>query len=659
MAIQKYKKRICLDEFISRLPSFVKSIDNEVNSSDVSWGKIPYDIVIMKDNVELQTIKYNTLLNLYYNLLYVVNTALYFELDKSGKKWIRKFYENNSVFEDFENITFATELPLIRNEKELETYTDKIVFGITSEAGMKVFYDDIKILTEPLNKIEEGKYQNGFQAINKINEILGKVEVPSKYDNIYVPKSLFLYEVPLLILTLNELKDKKNLYKSCCDKITYDDYGGDDFLEFLKGLKDDSISYNPENIQFKVPTLDLPILLTGKLLDLGQYKAYQVDFLNEDGTLNKGTVSTQGAELPETSYAVITSGLSKLQTLKKRKMSIDDYGNNLPGIYELNKTKLELPFQIDYIKNIQIYNNKYFGDTITSIKESCTPTEVDLDTYKRYLNYNYIEGQSTIDAKYYSPSNNIKLGGNIKQMKTVYFLMEDDLNYRLSLLRHELYKNLNITYPTAMCLKQEYKFTYELTYMTTDDEGRVGFVKEEVVTKEGTMYIIANDTKIEFTYVIGGELYMDNDKKILKSYKVNPFDIAKSRDDSNISFNGHGVWYRENFPIKKLQSKNFVINGSEQRLFYDEIVFNIDNVNENNIICNNVRYKGDTYKTTTTDDPVFRDGKMLGLCLPLKEDIDVVINRGTSAAFERHLQLSEIKTWDDLEKYRNGSFLNN
>ena len=59
MAIQKYKKRICLDEFISRLPSFVKSIDNGVNSSDVSWGKIPYDIVIMKYNAVLTT--YNKL----------------------------------------------------------------------------------------------------------------------------------------------------------------------------------------------------------------------------------------------------------------------------------------------------------------------------------------------------------------------------------------------------------------------------------------------------------------------------------------------------------------------------------------------------------------------------------------------------------------------
>lgn len=659
MAIQKYKKRISLDSFISRLPSYVKSIADDGNSNDMSWGKIPYDIVIMKDDVELQVIKYNTLLNLYYNLLYIVNSALYFELDKSGKKWIRKFYENNSVFKEYENITFATELPLIRNEIELGTYTDKIVFGITSEAGAKVFYDDIKILADPLNEIEEGKYQNGFQVINKINEILGKVEIPSKYNNIYVPKSVFLYEVPLLILTLKELKDKKDLYKSCCDKATYEDYGGDEFLEFLNELKDKSINYHPENIQFKVPTLDIPILLTGKLLDLGQYKAYQVDFLDEKGVVYGENTTIKNSELPETNYAVITSGLSKLQTLKKRKMSIDDYGNALPGIYELNKKELKSPFQIDYIKNIQIYNNRYFGDTITSIKESCTPTEVDSNTYQRYLNNNYTEGVSTIDVKYYSPSNMIKLGGSIKQMSSVYFLMEDDLNYRLSQLRNELYKNLNTTYPSSMCLKQNYKFTYELTYVTTDDKGIVGLIKTEIVSKEGTMYVIANDTKIEFTYVIGGELYMDSDKQILKSYKVNPFDISKSRDDNKISFNGYGVWYREEFPIRKLQSKNFVINGGEQRLFFDEIIFNIDNVNENNIICNNVRYKGDTYKTITTNDPVFRDEKMLGLCLPLKEEIDVLINRGASAAFERHLQLSEIKTWDDLEKYRNGTFLNN
>ena len=35
------------------------------------------------------------------------------------------------------------------------------------------------------------------------------------------------------------------------------------------------------------------------------------------------------------------------------------------------------------------------------------------------------------------------------------------------------------------------------------------------------------------------------------------------------------------------------------------------------------------------------------------------IERGSSAAFERHLQLTELKTWQDLENYRNGMFLIN
>jgi hypothetical protein len=49
---------------------------------------------------------------------------------------------------------------------------------------------------------------------------------------------------------------------------------------------------------------------------------------------------------------------------------------------------------------------------------------------------------------------------------------------------------------------------------------------------------------------------------------------------------------------------------------------------------------------------------MLGLNYPLKESYDVVVERSSSAAFEKHLQLSEVKTWQDLENYRNGLFLN-
>ena len=48
----------------------------------------------------------------------------------------------------------------------------------------------------------------------------------------------------------------------------------------------------------------------------------------------------------------------------------------------------------------------------------------------------------------------------------------------------------------------------------------------------------------------------------------------------------------------------------------------------------------------------------MGLSIPMNEKYDVIIDRGSSAAFERHLQLTEVKTWQDLENYRNGMFLN-
>ena len=69
-------------------------------------------------------------------------------------------------------------------------------------------------------------------------------------------------------------------------------------------------------------------------------------------------------------------------------------------------------------------------------------------------------------------------------------------------------------------------------------------------------------------------------------------------------------------------------------------------------------YKPETYKNDCTSDPIFKDDKMLNVNFNLNEEYDVLIERGTSAAFEKHLQLSELKTWEDLENYRNGMFLN-
>lgn len=55
---------------------------------------------------------------------------------------------------------------------------------------------------------------------------------------------------------------------------------------------------------------------------------------------------------------------------------------------------------------------------------------------------------------------------------------------------------------------------------------------------------------------------------------------------------------------------------------------------------------------------ILKEDYLLGISYPPQVKTDVRIDRGNSAALERHLKLSEIKTLEDMENYRNGSFFN-
>lgn len=640
-----YKKKISLENFISRTPSSVECVDNGFNKNIGSWGCIPKDIVILEDDytTEITTIKYHTLMRLYYSLLSVIASALYYELDENGGKWIHKNHNIYDILTGEFNIQFRNDLPT----KDLE---DKMLIGLTSQNGLRIFYEDIKIL--PKTKNEDGVvyYENGFQVLKKIDEIIGKVYVPKEIDGIYVPKSLFKDEIPLLISKLEDISSNKDKWKTCCDKIKYEDYGGDDFLNFLKNIP---LSYEPQNITFKEPTLDLHILLHSQTLNLGEFKQYDVDTVYEDITEEK----TPTLDTERLDNLVKTTGVSKLHTLKKRKMSVDDNGIILPGIMVKNSNYLKIPYQTDYIKNIQNYNNEFYGDVIVSIKETCEPSEITIDEYNetinklKYLELNYSIG--TIDKPLVDKSfcSGVFKYGNLNCSNfQADMYVEQDLRYQIDMLKMELVRYLKDNYPSTYCLKHDYNFTYDLTYYKV--ELGIKDIVNETVSFSDTIYISYGNVNLEFIYVLGGKLKSEKDG-ILKLNEKPPYTLLNI-----MPFKGSGIWYRENYPVKKLCSDEFLINGVNIPLYYDVIQSNnVDYVTENHIICNDIRYKGDSYIDNCTHDEIFRDDKMLGLSLPLKEDYDVLINRGTSAAFERHLQLSEIKTMNDLEQYRNGYFL--
>ena len=66
-----------------------------------------------------------------------------------------------------------------------------------------------------------------------------------------------------------------------------------------------------------------------------------------------------------------------------------------------------------------------------------------------------------------------------------------------------------------------------------------------------------------------------------------------------------------------------------------------------------------TTKRTEPDyiySKVYRTDDLIGVTFDPIVDVNVVVDRGINAAFERHLKLGEVKTLDDLVNYGNNFF---
>lgn len=681
------KKKICLEPFKSRIPAMLATLDDAdiINNKNGAWGKIPKTIVLLGAEI-----KFQTLISLYYSLLKVIINAVYYEYDKSGDKWLKTDFDWRDAFDARPGVVYYDFLPT-------DGLTDRLVVGLTSSENLTLFYDDVSTLTN-------GSF-NGFDLIIAVNEIIGREIVPYAYkcnecntikygrriqkctkcnsENLvtfqetFVPYLIFYKDVDEWIDFLNNLKTD-----ICCEKKKYEEYGGDAFLEYLIELKNKKW-YVYDSNSTTAPTIDIPILLTTKIRDIGQYRTYDVDTISEDGEIIEGTNDTT-----ITTYIVKTQAESKLQSLRKRKYSVDDNGVELPFILtkEVSESgtvyKTELPFCVNYVKNLSTRGKFFYGDTIVSMVEKCESKETTEGSYLSLISTlkedQYKEGTITVPILSLSnPDVNpetIRYGSKEKHSITdVESFFIADAQAREIQLKDRLVGILNKNYPSLFCLKQDFNFKYELLYGVDDEENTyededgniITPLKEEKIerTHTGTLYVKYDSNEIEITYVLGGRFKHDGKKIILN--ETPPFGVNESL---GYLWDGEGIWYRETYPIKKNCVNRFLIDNQTREFTYDVIDFDskksvysfngVDFPRKNYILCEEVMYKSDAYVKDSTIDMVFRDEKMLGLNYPLKEEYDVLIERGTSAAHERHIQLTELKTWQDLENYRNGMFLN-
>lgn len=680
------KKRICLENFISRIPGMndVEGIEDTKKLVNGSWGYYPKDIVLWG-----KRLKYHTLISLYYSALNVIMYSKYFEYDASGKKWLELEIDWRDTFLNVVDFSYASALP----EDGLK---DRMKVGITTQKNVTLFYDTITAL--------DGNYHDGFDLIDAVNKIIGRIIVPyavtctkcghSKIGThikrcescdgtnliheqaAHVPYFLYWKEIDRWIDLLNSLKTT-----NCCEKNRYNDYGGDAFLTYLENLKTNGFGdyiFNTES-----PTIDIPVLLTATHKTIGNYRTNDVDVVDEDG---REQVSI-GGNKDKTSGVVKTVGESKLATLKRRRKSTDDNGQYLPFIMDKDdagKTVIQMPYKTNMPMNVDINGQYVFGDMIVSMVETCTGVETKEDVYliliEKLTDEQYEKDKGSLSSPVTGimvsevKPDLIQYGSKDKNTfnEVINFYEKDSIS-RVNTLCANLIQSLEKEYPRVLCFKQEYRFDYELIYGVEDydaayedAEGNIITpIKEEKTNKtcSGTLYVRFKDPQITVTYVLGAKMKIVKNKMFLNEENI--FNLHKA---SYPSWNGTGIWYRETFPMKKLCTESFLIDGVDQEITYDAIDLDkqsytyefpgIDFPRKDYILCNEIMYKGETYKKIATNDVIFRDEKMLSIDFPLREKYDVTVERGTSAAFEKHLQLSEVKTWQDLENYRNGMFLN-
>lgn len=692
--IEVIKKKINLEEFKSRIPGLISVINQDDNflNDGASWGKIPVLISILG-----RTIKYGTMMDLYYKLLDIITKSEYYKYSLKQDKWVKIGIDWRDILKNKENVRYTNNFFITENEK------NEIILGITSLENVGYFYDTVVKLV--------GDEYNGFDFFENVNNLIGKEIVPYFYEckncgkitiandfkvcekcgskNVneiqepHVPYFVYLSDVQKLISFMEELQQKSD---TCCNKNIYKEHGGDVFYNYLLGLKNKGVIHYNE-----IPTIDLPVLLTSKLYDLGVYRTYNVDIKEDDDSViiqkpdNEivipDTPSVNNFEIRKNennSKIVKTSGESKLRTLRKRKRSVDDDGQELPGIYNKNSNILELPYQINYIKNPQykgiINSFEIFNcDTIVEMNESADSMEQTEEYYKELisiLNQNeYIEGTtvspimiyidkilfdsvSIEDVKY---NTTITVKNDIEYEKNIKYVETESLE-RINGLKKKLLNILKRSYShNIFCLKQEYEFIYNINKDYNNNKG-------EIISKKGVIYITYCNPRIEIIYVLGGRFKRKGDKMTIN--ENNPF---KLNENNLNNWDGEGIWYKETYPIKKHCVEEIKIDSEIKTLVYDvidfeskEITYEYDNIDfprKKYILCEDIIYKSEGHKENSYNDAIFKDEKMLTINYPLKENYDVVIDRGSNSAFERHLQLSELKTWEDLENYRNGMFL--
>lgn len=414
-------KKICLEHFKSRVPGLLSSIDgseNEINKGN--WGKIPFDLNLNKIDGfgKLKEILSNFRYANYTDVtkdgitkceedtnilrLRFRNLMLWYHwiINLFEKKTIYSYSENNAIIEEEPQGLWVEETDYNIFDKDTQGKTLLVTKINHSEWDKEKIY---VIVTEDEKEYFEN--HGGFEVINLVEDLTGRLQVPADVEGSLVPKMVYYSEIEDMYNFIQSLGESND----CCLLQKYEDMGGDNMIKFLYNHSED---FERETEKYKdltlIPYTEIPLSIIGNTEDMGvmfngeqewiEGNKYSVgDIVSYDNKTyvcekeNTGTYDEETDEIlfnlndwesyfdNQTGEKTITStAVSQLQSFRINRLCYSDNGMKLEGMldYEVVNDELKLvlddngytellvPFEKDLVFN---FENGY-GDYIKNIE---------------------------------------------------------------------------------------------------------------------------------------------------------------------------------------------------------------------------------------------------------------------------------------------------
>lgn len=231
-----------------------------------------------------------------------------------------------------------------------------------------------------VSKEDRDTYFNlgGDSLIKKVEVgLFGLITIPSNISGPRVPGQFYVSQIPVWLKWFEDNRARvKNEPKDCCIEKEWDERGGDAMYHFLvqnSNLYERELQ-KWERLQIqqalRVPSIEIPILLTQTYEDNGVMSVYE-----EDDPQFNYTEEIRGLRPSAQTYEVGFTTESRLQELRSRDKVYSDNGDLMPFIWtNSQKTATTVPYVVGEVFNPAPNPQKgadYFtGDYIESIERN-------------------------------------------------------------------------------------------------------------------------------------------------------------------------------------------------------------------------------------------------------------------------------------------------